>query len=393
MPRNLSTAAKSYTGPVVWLAEITPRNGTAQYFATDAVTWQGNVYQPFLRIESGVRQTRALRPATAEIELLTADPAVAQLLRDQELEGAACQLSQLLLGIEEQVLLLRGRLTEQEESDAGAVFRVVSDLDPAQMDLPLRRYSQLCSWRFARPDRPTPCGYNPVNAADVTEAAFGERSATSFSESTIGDSTLTATVNAQAGQVVVITAGTGRGQLRRIRSNTATVFTLYHPWGTTPDGTTKFRVFDLPKGAPRLLLTSTSGKIESVPSAAGARSLTDNTLAMTVDEHAGQLLYLVSGAGAGQLRRIASNTATAFTLEANEPGFNPVPAVTDTYRVLHAACPKDFAPSCETRARPQAFNGFLTLVPVVQRSFQTNLLPRGFDPDSGRRTPFLPELL
>lgn len=390
MPRNLSTAAKSYAGPVVWLAEITPRNGTVQYFATGAVAWQGNVYQPFLRIESGVRQTRALRPATAEIELLTADPAVAQLLRDQELEGAACELSQLLLGIEERVLLLHGRLTEQEESDAGAVFRVVSELDPAQMDLPLRRYSQLCSWRFSRPDRPTPCGYNPVNAADVTEAAFGERSATSFSESTIGDSTLTATVNAHAGQVVVITAGTGRGQLRRIRSNTANVFTLYHPWGIPPDGTTKFRVFDLPKGAPRLLLTSTSGKIESVPSSAAARSLTDNSLAMTVDEHAGQLLYLVSGAG--QLRRIASNTATAFTLEAAEPDFNPVPDVADTYRVLHGACPKDFAPSCETRARPQAFNGFLTLVPVVQRSFQSNLLPRGFDPDSPNRNRAFPLL-
>ena len=383
MPRNLSIAAKSYAGPIVWLADITLRDGSLRFFATEQVTYGGNSYQPFLRIAAGLRQTRALRPASAELELLATETEVLGLLQTEVLEGALCELRQLLLGIEEDVLLLRGRLTEQEESDAGLRFRLVSELDPAQLDLPVRRYSQLCTWRFSRPARLTPCGYNPVAAGDVTEAAFGERAAGSFSSTTIGDSALSETVNAHADKVVVITAGTGRGQFRRIRSNTATVFSLYHAWAATPDGASKFRVFDLPKGAPKLLLTASSGKLESGPSSAAARTLSDTTLAMATDEHAGGLIYIVSGTGAGQLRRIGSNTATVLTLEAAEPDFNPVPDGASLFRVLHGACPKDFAPSCETRARTQAFNGFPTLVPIVHRSFASRGLPRGFDPDRG----------
>ena len=39
-----------------------------------------------------------------------------------------------------------------------------------------------------------------------------------------------------------ILAGTGRGQVRRVSSNTATVLTIDTPWDTTPDSSSRFIV-------------------------------------------------------------------------------------------------------------------------------------------------------
>jgi hypothetical protein len=143
------------------------------------------------------------------------------------------------------VLILRGRLTEQEETDGGVTFRLVSELDPGQIELHARSYAQLCTWRFAKPA----CGYDPA-AATVTEH-LSEQAADIFSALTIGLSTLSMTVNAHQGRVAVITAGAGRGQKRRIRSNSATTLTLHYPWAALPDSSSKFAVYSFTAGAPK----------------------------------------------------------------------------------------------------------------------------------------------
>jgi hypothetical protein len=232
-----------------------------------------------------------------------------------------------------------------------------------------------------RPGRATLCGYSPLAAADVSEGAFGERAADIFSSDTIGDTSLSEAVDAHAERIVVITAGAGRAQKRRIRSNTATTFTLYHPWQSVPNGTSKFRVVTLPNGAPQLLKTATGGKLESLATSATARTLADTTLAMSTDEFKGALLYLVSGTAAGQARKIGTNSGTQFTLDAAETDFSPAPAAGDKFRVLYRTCAKDFAPSCEERARTQAFDGFPTLVPLLRRSFGGVFAPAGGSAD------------
>jgi hypothetical protein len=379
MPRGRSAQALNYTGPMLWLADITTCSGAQYYFAEDQLSFAGQSYLPYLRLMAGPRFSRSLRTDAAEVELLNSDLTVARLLEVEPsgFEGAACALQQLLLGIDEAVLIFRGRLTEQEQTDTGVRFRLISELDPAQLDLPDRRYAQLCTWRFSQPGRLSPCGYNPVGIGDVAENVHGERTADIFSSDTIGDSTLTEAPDSSHDRVAVITAGTGRGQKRRIRTNTATTFTLYHPWATVPDGTSKFRVFPLSKGAPKLLLKPTTGVLQSAVTSATARSLTDSTLDMQTDEHAGDLLAVVSGTASGQRRRIGSNTATTLTLADSEPDFAPVPAVNDQFRILYRTCPKDFAPSCEDRARTHTFNGFPTLVPVLRRFFGGRYWPGG----------------
>jgi len=367
---------------MVWLADITTRRGTAHYFAEDQVSFGGSAYQPYLRLLAGPRLTRSLRADAAEVELLNSDLTVGGLLQVEDFEGAACELKQLLLGIDQAVPIFRGRLTEQQETDLGVRFRLVSELDPAQIDVHARRYAQLCTWRFGQPGRPSPCGYGPAGVNDVAENVHGERSADIFSADTIGDSTLNETPDASKDRIVVITAGAGVGQKRRIRTHTATAYTLYHPWGTLPDATSRFRVFVLPNGAPKLLRKTTTGVLQGNVTAANARSLTDSTLAMLAGEHAGDLVAVVSGAAFGQRRRLGTNTGDTLTLDPSEPDFAPASAPGDKFRVLYRTCPKDFAPSCEERGRTQTFNGFPTLVPLLRSSFGGLFLPGGL-PQSG----------
>lgn len=52
------------------------------------------------------------------------------------------------------------------------------------------------------------------------------------------------TVNAFQKLFIEITAGTGSGQKRVIHSNTATVLTIVGTWGTVPDATSHFHIFD-----------------------------------------------------------------------------------------------------------------------------------------------------
>jgi len=387
MPRGLSAAAKAYGGPFLWAVKLTLLDATVRHFATDALTFLGTSYTAYLGRVGDIKQTRSLQADGGEISLLNADLFIGGLLQSKAFEGALCELKQLLLGIEQEILVFKGRLAEQQEGDEEVSFQLVSELDPGQVKLHQRRYAQLCTWQFGRPARLTPCGYNPVAVGDVAESFIGERTADIFSSLTIGDSTLNEAPDAHKDRIVVLSFGTGRGQKRRIKSNTATTFTLYHPWTTNPDGTTKFRVFLLPAGAPRVLLTSSSAKLETLATAATARSLTDTGLSMQTDEHAGELVYIVSGAGATQSRKIGSNTATVITIAADQADFSPAPQAGDKYRVLFSICPKDFAPSCEDRVRTQAFNGYPTLAPLLRRQHGGVFAPGGGGLGGGGRAP------
>lgn len=377
MPRNLSTTAKAYTGPMLWLLELTTPAGNAYFFAEDAVNFAGQSYLPYLALTSGPRSNRSLQPDDAEVTLLNADLAVGALLAADPFEGALCELSQLLLGLEQKVLILRGRLTEQEETDLGVKFRLVSELDPAQIDLPARLYSQLCTWRFRQP----PCGYLPDQ--QTLALMLAEQAADVFSATTIGNTALGMTVNEHRDRLVVLTAGTGRGQKRVIDSNSATTLTLRGQWATTPDATSRFKVYSVSAGAPKVLFQAGTGVLEQPADIFSARTIGASALLMTTDEHADALVVIAAGAGAGQQREIGSNSAATLTLDDAEPDFNPLPDATSVFRVAFRSCPKDFAPSCEDRGRTQSFNGFPTLVPLSRRNFGGRFGPGGLPGGGG----------
>lgn len=104
--------------------------------------------------------------------------------------------------------------------------------------------------------------------------------------------------NQWAGFWVHIFSGTGAGQIRQIASNTGTTLT-WATAGTAPDATSRYMILGFTAG------TATSG---------AATTLTDSTKAWTVNQWANYAVRIVSGTGAGQIRPIASNTATALTI-------------------------------------------------------------------------------
>jgi hypothetical protein len=104
--------------------------------------------------------------------------------------------------------------------------------------------------------------------------------------------------NQWAGYWVHIYAGAAAGQIRQIASNTGTTLT-WSTVGTAPDSTSRYMILGFDAG------TATSG---------AASSLTDSTKAWAVDRWKNYAVRILSGTGAGQVRAIGSNTATALTV-------------------------------------------------------------------------------
>lgn len=372
MPRGLSAAAKTYVGPVLWTADITALDGTAYYFWTGAENQAigGNTYLPYLRIPRGFQRSRGLAVDSGELELINADLYIAGILDTKVFASGLCIVKQFLFSIEESVEIFRGRLSEQEQRQDAIAYRLVSEFEPSQIDALQLSYSALCQWRFAKP----PCGYLR-DSITVTEN-LAEQTADIFSTNTIGKAALAEGVDAHVDRFVLITSGTGKGQHRRIKSNSATTVTLYQTWKTTPDGTSKFRIVTAPNGLPKQLLTATTALDIATADIFTARTIGRSTLAMTVDEHkstgaddVAAVVRIIAGTGSGQEKKIKSNTATTITIADAETAFSPVPDGTSTFRVLYLHCPKDILESCEQRGRTHRFNGAPTISPELSRIY------------------------
>lgn len=388
MTRGLSAAVKAYTGPIRWTADITAPDGTAIYL-WDGERDQaigGNTYKPYLRITAGFRRTRSLRVDAGEIELDMTDLFVQDtILSKRALVGGTCVIQQYLVGLDQLVEIFRGRLGEQSVRIDAVSYRLVSEPEPSQIQVPAQSYSPLCGWRFGKPE----CSYDRANIT-VTEH-LAEQAADIFSSATIGKSTLAMVVDAQKDRIAEITAGTGRGQRRRIKSNTATTLTLYGSWKTTPDATSKFRVITAPNGAPKLLFTGTLAFDIATADIFTARTIGRSTLAMTTDEHKSTgpdddaaVVRLVAGTGSGQERKIKANTGTTITIADEDTAFSPVPDATSQFRVLYLRCTKDVLHACEQRALAHRFNGVPTVSPDLSRLYSEPRPTRGEVSGSGR---------
>jgi hypothetical protein len=105
--------------------------------------------------------------------------------------------------------------------------------------------------------------------------------------------------NKWAGYWVFIYSGTAAGQIRQIASNTGTTLT-WSSAGTAPDATSRYLILGFDAGI------ATSG---------AASTLTDSTKAWTTNQWTNFVVRILHGTGRGQTRIIASNTATALTVQ------------------------------------------------------------------------------
>lgn len=131
--------------------------------------------------------------------------------------------------------------------------------------------------------------------------AYNIRStATAGSASSLTDSTLSVKVNRYKNFWIYIESGTGAGQVRKIASNTATVFTVSSNWTTTPDATSKYRVM----GAYSM----------GVATSGASTTITDTGKSWTASGWINYQVRIVAGTGIGQVRTITANTSTALTV-------------------------------------------------------------------------------
>jgi hypothetical protein len=105
--------------------------------------------------------------------------------------------------------------------------------------------------------------------------------------------------NEWVGYWVFIFSGTAEGQIRQIASNTGTTLT-WTTAGTAPDTTSRYLILGFDAG------TATAG---------AATTLTDSTKAWETNRWANYVVRILHGTGIGQTRIIASNTATALTVQ------------------------------------------------------------------------------
>jgi hypothetical protein len=137
--------------------------------------------------------------------------------------------------------------------------------------------------------------------------------ATSGTTGTLVDSTANWTVNQWTGYYAYIYTGTGRGQIIPITSNTATTLS-FSTISTAPDATSRYQILGYDAG-------KSSGSNT-------ANTIIDSGKSWTVNRYANYAVRILFGTGAGQLRRIISNSSTALTIN----GFwNILPDNTSVY--------------------------------------------------------------
>jgi hypothetical protein len=150
-----------------------------------------------------------------------------------------------------------------------------------------------------------------------TGTATGEQSVTTFV-----DTAKTWTTDAWIGYVLHITSGTGIDQAKLIASNTLDTLNFQYPWLIQPDASSTYAIRALPSDA-TLSGTASNPPITDTLFDDLTKSWTDN---IWVD----YLIKITSGSGAGQIRQIASNTATTLTVTV---AWRILPSIDSTYAI------------------------------------------------------------
>jgi phage-related protein len=175
MPRNLSSAIQNAIAQnrssVCHLLSFAV--GQASYwFAEDQVRFQGNLYQPWLSLDSPVKYTQKLQldRVTVKLQNLSLDTAAILKATGSDMQGAEARLQRLYLNANDAVTLFVGRIADIDVDEQSATITLAGDLDPTASQVPTRKYSATCVWVFKDQE----CGYtdgvDPLDPA--TSAPF-----------------------------------------------------------------------------------------------------------------------------------------------------------------------------------------------------------------------------
>ncbi len=167
MPRQLVNGAdfpSGYRGRLIRLAEVTTDVGT-HFFATERVSFVGNLYEPWLVSNEAILRRRSLQVDSAMLSLQNADRQMEALIFAEQFEGAKVKLLDLLYDLDpaNAMELVRGVLSDREMTEETVEWSIVPTWDATTVEAPRRVYSRTCTFRFKSPE----CGY--VDGLDPDE--------------------------------------------------------------------------------------------------------------------------------------------------------------------------------------------------------------------------------
>lgn len=160
----------------------------------------------------------------------------------------------------------------------------------------------------------------------ISGASLAAGTASAGGGNTLTDSTKAWVTNQWMGTTVQITSGPGSPGTATITSNNANTLTVVSWSGGSPG-----------LGSVYAILPLTSGATSPFSSTTLADSSRTSSLAWSANEWTGYVVSITGGTGAGQSRRIASNTAGALTLLATTP-WTTTPGPDSSYTIASPGC-------------------------------------------------------
>src|SRR5512142_2480010 len=142
MPRTLSSSIQSalaqQASGICHLLSFAVGN-TSFYFADDAVSFQGNSYQPWLALDSPVHYTQKLQvdPVTVTLQNISLDVAAMLQSLQSDMQGAEATLQRLYLAANDAITLFVGRIGSINIDERTASITLAGDLDPAATQVPV----------------------------------------------------------------------------------------------------------------------------------------------------------------------------------------------------------------------------------------------------------------
>ena len=341
---------------------------THECVATSLLSGAAQAFKPWVQSVGNFSMTMSLRADAGEFTLQNLsgnllDRDVAALVKANHFRGAYCIYRRHYFPADADAFSLHFKVADVVEvTGEHATFRLVQRFDLARLSAYDRRFTRACPWRFTSAQ----CGYRRG------ELFLGKTTADIFSASSIGSTALALTPDLYREEVVMIIEGTGAGQERPIASNTATTFTPKTNWTTTPDGTSKFIV----TGPGTMVVGVTLADIFS------SNTIGKTGSGWTVDAYKDQHTVIIAGTGAGQRRKVNTNSATTLTVS---PAWATTPDGTSVFIVVYASCAKSRA-DCNTRGVLERFAGIISSIPQTQLiTGPVSLAPGGGGSGGGAR--------
>lgn len=349
LPAGLEAELQKQFSPqeCVHLFEIERSDGQRFFWATHEIsvvslmTGASQQFSPWIEEIGDYTRTRSVRTDAGEFKVQnlsgnTIERDVAKAVRAATFEGAYVIVRRHYVPHDADAFTLHGRLRLVEVNERSATFRMTQLFALSELQTHESRMTRPCRFTY----NSAACGHRrgelfvPLTTADI------------FSASTIGRAGAGLEPDLYRDELVMILEGTGAGQERRITSHTDT-FNVTPNWTTNPDGTSKYIV----TGPGAMLVSTTLADIF------GATTIGKAGAGWGVNAYAGQRVVVISGTGAGQKRKIASNTADTLTVTR---AWDTAPDGTSRFMVMHHECARDRA-SCVDRGVIERFSGLIHL--------------------------------